>query len=508
MAAVDRRVTEELGLPGLVLMENAALGVVEAIENETPTATSAAVYCGPGNNGGDGLAVARHLAVRGWRVEIFLLTSGRPSRGDAGVQLEVVRRLGLPVRAVGDETTPTAAALAAADGFEVVVDALFGTGLSRPLSGPAAQLVEGLSGVRGLRVAVDLPSGLMGSRWEIPGPCFTADLTVTFGAPKLAHALLPASGLMGRIAVADLGVPPRFFEQAEGDLRLLTAAELSLQVAARGPDSHKGTHGHLLIVAGSTGKSGAAVLAARGALRCGAGLVSVAVPASIQAQVAVGCVEAMTLGLSHGAAGELATESVEEILAACRERDAAALGPGLGRSEPAAAALREVVLRLPVPLVLDADGLLAFAGRLEELAARPAATVLTPHPGEMAVMLGCTVADVQTDRPAAVRRAVEASRCHLILKGARSLVAGPHEGIAINPTGNPGMGTGGTGDVLTGMVGALLAAGRAPFDAGCLATFLHGLAGDRAAAAGDETSLTAGDVVEALPVALRELRGA
>jgi NAD(P)H-hydrate epimerase len=506
MAAVDRRAVEELGLPGLVLMENAALGVVEAIGEAAPEAGSVAVYCGPGNNGGDGLAVARHLAIRGWRVEIFLFAPALPLAGDAGVQHDVVRRMGLPVHPLRAPEDLSAARAAAARS-EVVVDALLGTGLSRPLTGILAELVEGLSEAEALRVAVDVPSGLAGSRWEIPGPCFVADLTVTFGAPKLAHVLLPAATVVGRVAVADLGFPASLIEEAEGDLRLLTATELGLLLGARPPDTHKGRYGHLLVAAGSTGKSGAAVLAARAAVRCGAGLVTAAVPASILAGVASASVESMTLPLAEGEEGEIAAAAAGQLVAACADRDALALGPGLGRSDAVLATIREAVLAAPVPVVLDADGLIAFAGRLGALRERSTATVLTPHPGEMGALLDCDVEEVQADRLAAVRRAVGESGCRVVLKGARSLIGGPDEGIAINPTGNPGMATGGTGDVLTGMLGALLAAGREPFEAACLATFLHGLAGDVAAAAGDEVSLRAGDLLEALPTALRELRG-
>jgi NAD(P)H-hydrate epimerase len=312
---------------------------------------------------------------------------------------------------------------------------------------------------------------------------------------------------VGRVAVADLGFPASLIEEAEGDLRLLTATELGLLLGARPPDTHKGRYGHLLVAAGSTGKSGAAVLAARAAVRCGAGLVTAAVPASILAGVASASVESMTLPLAEGEEGEIAAAAAGQLVAACADRDALALGPGLGRSDAVLATIREAVLAAPVPVVLDADGLIAFAGRLGALRERSTATVLTPHPGEMGALLDCDVEEVQADRLAAVRRAVGESGCRVVLKGARSLIGGPDEGIAINPTGNPGMATGGTGDVLTGMLGALLAAGREPFEAACLATFLHGLAGDVAAAAGDEVSLRAGDLLEALPTALRELRG-
>lgn len=505
MAKVDRRAVEELGLPGIVLMENAALGVVEAIEEEAPGAGSVLLVCGPGNNGGDGLAVARHLAIRGWRVEIFLFAPDAPT-GDAGLQLEVVRRMGLAVTPL-DGPAAVEAAVAAGCRCDVVVDALFGTGLSRPLAGDLARLVEKLSEVPGLRLAVDLPSGLSGSRWDVPGPSFRADVTVTFGAPKVAHVFLPAALAAGRIAVADLGIPLSLIEEAEGELELLEARQLGLLLGGRARDAHKGTFGHLLIAAGSRGKSGAAVLASRAAVRSGAGLVTAAIPGGILPEVAAGSVESMTLPLADSGSGEVADGAVEEILAACQGRDALALGPGLGRSAEVLRRLRKTALAAPLPLVLDADGLIAFAGDLAALRSRPAATILTPHPGEMAALLEISTAEVQADRATAARRAAEASRCHVVLKGAPSLVAAPAGRIGINPTGNPGMATGGTGDVLTGVLGALLAGGFDATDAARLGAYVHGLAGDLALEDGDEAGLRAGDVVEALPAAFLELRG-
>ncbi|HEX9940380.1 MAG TPA: NAD(P)H-hydrate epimerase, partial [Thermoanaerobaculia bacterium] len=271
MREVDRAAIEDLGVPSLVLMENAAIGVVEALGQAFAEAASAAVFCGPGNNGGDGLAVARHLAVRGWEVRIFLVTGGRQLSGDAGVQLGICRKAELPILEIASAEALAPAMDAAAE-CDVVVDALFGTGLGRPLEGLFAQAVDAVNSLPAPCVAVDLPSGLSASQARPIGPHVKADLTVTFAAPKVAHVFPPAADAVGEMVVTDLGIPPRLVEDAEeeaGDLHLLMGEELADLLPEREPGTHKGDYGHALIVAGSPGKAGAAILAARAAVRAG-----------------------------------------------------------------------------------------------------------------------------------------------------------------------------------------------------------------------------------------------
>jgi hydroxyethylthiazole kinase-like uncharacterized protein yjeF len=560
MRGVDRAAIERLGLPGLVLMENAALGVVDAIGRQYPRAESAAIFCGPGNNGGDGLAVARQLATRGYAVEIFLAagTAGKagkagtagesgkageagdagaaPLAGDAGLQLAVCRRLELTIHELapdGDAAeaeAALAAALAAAGRHDLVIDALFGTGLARPLTGWFARLVEGLNEVPRPRVAVDIPSGLSGSSAVPPGPHLLADLTVTFAAPKVAHVFPPAADAAGDLVVTDLGFPRRLVDEAAGDLHLLVGEELAGLLPPRARDSHKGDYGHLLLVAGSPGKAGAAVLAARAAVRAGAGLVTAAVPEPILQIVHLGSIESMVLPLPTGSAGPprdhgagdaggghgagdagghgggaLAAAAVERVLEAAAGKSALAVGPGLGQDPGTVAAIRRLAAAAELPLVLDADGINAFAGRPEELAARRAPTVLTPHPGELGRLLGISTAEVQADRPAAARRAAAVTSAIVVLKGSLTLIAAPRGGLYVNPTGNPGMASGGTGDVLTGILGGLLAQRLEPLDAACLAVYLHGLAGDLALARLRGPSLAAEDLIASLPAAFADL---
>lgn len=505
MREVDRAATA-LGIPSLVLMENAAIGVADAIGEKYPEARCVAIFCGPGNNGGDGYALARHLSVRGYECRVFSVGPVPRAGSDAAQQLEITRRIGLALERVSDDAD-VAAALAAARECHVVVDAVFGTGLTRPLGEPYASVVTGLARMPLGRVAVDVPSGLDAGSARIPGSHFVADLTVTFAAPKVALVLPPASDVAGELAITDLGIPNELVEASASQLHLLTAEDLAAYLPARKASSHKGDFGHLLIVAGSAGKAGAAILAARAAVRGGAGLVTAAVPQEILQTVDLGSIESMTLPLPAGPSG-LGAESKAAVAAASAGKTAIAMGPGLGVEPGTREAVVEMALSLSLPLVLDADGLNAFAGRAARLRERTAPTVLTPHPGELGRLLGCSVDEIAADRVAAARRAADASGAVVVLKGHRSLIADPGGDVWINPTGNPGMASGGTGDVLTGLLGALLAQGYEALEGAQLGVFLHGLAGDRVAEREGERGMRAGDLVAALPGALRSLQEA
>jgi hydroxyethylthiazole kinase-like uncharacterized protein yjeF len=508
MREVDRAAIEELGIPSMVLMENAAIGVVEAIVEAFGEAESAAIFCGPGNNGGDGLAAARHLSVRGWEVRIFLVTGGHELSADAAAQLAICRKMELPILEIAAEKELRVAVEAAAD-CDVVVDALFGTGLARPLEGLFARVVDGINGLPVPCVAVDLPSGLAASEPRPIGLHVKADLTVTFAAPKVAHVFPPAADAVGEMVVTDLGIPARLVDDAveeAGDLHLVMGEDLADLLPAREAGSHKGDFGHALIVAGSPGKAGACILAARAAVRAGAGLVTAAVPEPILQTVDLGSIESMTLPLPAGPTGQIAESAADVVLEAAEGKAVLALGPGLGAEPATVAAIRRIALECPLPLVLDADGLNAFAGKAGDLAARRAETILTPHPGELGRLLGISTAQIQEDRIAAARGAAEETGAIVILKGHMTLIASG-TAVFVNPTGNPGMATGGTGDVLTGLIAGLLAQGLDALDAAVVAVYLHGLAGDLAATRLGEMALAAGDLIEILPAAFAALKG-
>ena len=505
MREVDRAAIEDIGIPSLVLMENAAIGLVDALAASYPQAASVAIFCGPGNNGGDGLALARHLTIRGYHVEVSLITAGKELSGDAAVQLEICRKQGLAIENL-NETTLVHQGIGAASGLDLAVDALFGTGLTRPLEGIFAEAIAAFNLLQIPRIAVDLPSGLNGSTSEIMGPHILADLTVTFGAPKVPHVLLPAAGAVGEVVVADLGIPVELIDGAAGDLHLLTAEGLAERLRPRAIESHKGDYGHSVVLAGSIGKSGAAILTAQAAVRSGAGLVTVATPSSIVQTVDLGSIESMTLPLMEDVSGGLDADNYDPILDFIKAKQVLAIGPGLG-TEPATAELvRRIVGACEIPIVLDADGLNAFVGSIDSLTGGRTAKILTPHPGELARLLETTPGEVQADRVGSARLAAEKTASIVVLKGAQSLIAHPEGGVFVNSTGNPGMATGGSGDVLTGVITGLVSQGYEPLIAACLGVFIHGSAGDLAARELGESCLNADDLLRLMPVAWQRIQ--
>jgi NAD(P)H-hydrate epimerase len=512
MRRADRRIIEEVGLPGPVLMENAGAAVAAAIRERFPDARRVVVLCGKGNNGGDGFVVARRLRATG--AEALLLGKKEDVRGDALAQLRACERSGGRVREVADAAAWAGAreSVLAAD---VLVDALLGTGLRSAPSGLAAEGIAelGRRAEAGIPVvAVDIPSGVLADAGTADWPTVPATLTVTFAAPKWGHVLPPDCGRSGELVVADIGIPPETLGGVGATLFLLEDDDAVAAFPPRPSAAHKGHFGHVLVVAGSVGKAGAAVLAATGALRAGAGLVTVATPTSCLASVAGGRAEIMTEPLPETSGGGASKEGLERLLGLAGERDAVVLGPGLGQDPSTRALVRQLVRRCPVPLVVDADGLNALAPEPEgetgaAVLERAASTVLTPHPGEMARLVRRPVSEIQGRRVPETLELARRSGAVVVLKGQRTVVGDPEGRAAVSPTGNPGMASGGTGDVLAGVVGALLARHDA-WKAATVGAYVHGRAGDLAAEASGEEGLTAGDLAEALPRAIESVRPA
>lgn len=496
MKRIDRRAIERYGIPSLILMENAALAVVSAIEEHYVEAERFAVLCGLGMNGGDGLAVARHLHDHGSVVDVCILGTLEALAGDARVMLDAARGAGVRVMFCESEDTLNGW-LAKASTADVVVDALFGTGLTRAPEGLHQDAIDGLNELRLPVVSVDVPSGVNASTGEVAWPAVHADHTITFGLPKVAHVFSPASGFCGEIVVADISIPHAAVDEEEITLSVMTAAEVDEMVPERSPRSHKGTYGHVAIVGGSAGRSGAAVLAARGALRSGAGLVTVVTDRETAQIVDAHSIESMSLADELRDAG-----NVVELL----ERYAVvAIGSGLRDDEDSYRFLRELVTRIEKPLVLDAGAISAFAGT-PELLHTTSAKILTPHPGEAARLLGRQVSEIERDRISTAREIAARTGAVVILKGHQTLVADAHGNVSVNPTGNPAMAAGGMGDVLTGLAAALLAQHLDAWDAARVAVFLHGLAGDLAASERGELGILASEVADLIPRALRSAR--
>jgi ADP-dependent NAD(P)H-hydrate dehydratase / NAD(P)H-hydrate epimerase len=506
MREADRRTIDEVGIPSIVLMENAGRQAVAAMEAafEDLATMHVGVMCGRGNNGGDGFVVARTLIQRGVEISVFLLGSVADVRGDARTNLEVLGRIGLTVVELTN-AQEWELHFSEISRCELIVDAILGTGFHGQLSGLLETVVADLNGLGVPIVAIDLPTGLSADTSDVEGEAIEASMTITLAAPKIPLILPPADTHSGDLVIADIGIPLPILDDVEGPyIELLTRERMRELVPTRAADSHKGDFGRVLVIAGSMGRSGAAHLAATGALRSGAGLVTVATPRSCLPIVAAMGPEYMTEGLEETATGTIDFAALERVLEF--KADVIAVGPGLGQSPGTAAFVHGLVERAGVPLILDADALNAFADDPERLVGRDGVdVVITPHPGEMARLLNLSIEAVQHDRLRHATEFAASHRVHVVLKGHRTIVAGPDNRAFINLTGNPGMATGGTGDLLTGMIaawfGQLLDA-----EAACkLAVYLHGTAGDLAEADEGDVALIAGDLVDRLGDAVMEL---
>ncbi len=508
MREADRFTIEDIGIPSFVLMENAGRQVVSAIETafESRLEGRVAVLCGRGNNGGDGFVVARTLVQRGIDATVFLIGSVADVRGDARLNLDILGRLGVTVVEIGDEQA-WELHFSEISHCSLIVDAIFGTGLKAALGGMMETVVADVNTSGIPIVSIDLPSGLSADTPQLIGHCIDASMTVTLAAPKLPLVLPPGEAHAGDVVIADIGIPPEVLDGLEGPhIELLTPEQMRPLVPPRAPESHKGDFGRVTIIAGSRGKTGAAHLSAMGALKSGAGLVTVATPASCLATVAAMASEYMTEPLSDTKNGTVAAGAVETVLQF--QNDVVACGPGLGRDAAVAAFVRSLLERSTAPLVLDADALTVLADDPSGLVGtEEREIIITPHPGEMARLVGATVEEVQANRIEVASNFATTRRLYVVLKGHRTIIATPEGHIYINPTGNPGMATGGTGDLLTGMIAAWLAQ-LLDAEAACrLAVFLHGAAGDLTENSVGQVAMTATDLMAHLGKALNQLVG-
>ena len=481
---VDRLTTEKYGIPSLILMENAGMRVAEVLEDrfENIEELTVGILCGKGNNGGDGLVVARQLVHKGCVPFVFLFASEEEVQGDARVNLGILKALGYPPTIVLDEHDWNEEKLELLDA-DVIVDALLGTGARRP--------VEGLYGMVIKSLAEDFPRAEIVAV-DVPSPGIQADVTVTFSALKPSLVFYPDSQEAGDVILADIGNPPDLIENPNYNLHLIEPHE----IPARAMDANKGTYGRVLIIGGSRGKTGAAAMAGQAALRAGAGLVTVATPQSVLPIIAVSMPELMTEALEETTEGTIANQSVASLM---RDKNVVAIGPGLTTVPETSAFIRRVGSECRSQIVIDADGLNALIGFEGDLGG----AVLTPHPGEMARLIDKNVEHVTSNRVDVASDFAKRRNAYVVLKGYRTVVASPDGSVYINPTGNPGMATGGTGDILTGLITGVLAQEHLGsfIERLCLAVYLHGLAGDLAAEEVGEESLVATDLLRFLPKA-------
>jgi len=512
MREIDRITTEDLGLPSLTLMENAGVRFVEALQSRYAPLEKhrITILCGKGNNGGDGFVIARQLAIAGCTPRVVLLADPATLAGDAAVNYRVLTRAGLDPLVVCNMSEWTLVKPSLLDST-MIVDAILGTGLARPLEGFYLEIVSDLNG--GFPpvpvVAVDMPSGLPSDSGDYFGEAVHASMTVTFTGPKLSQIFPPNCSLCGDLVVKQIGTPPSLLlERPDLVLNLLEASDVAPLLGPRLPDTNKGDFGHVLVIAGARGKTGAAALAGTAALRSGAGLVTVATAESALATVASSMPELMTEALPETDTGSISTRAFDydRLAGIIKSKTLLAIGPGISQHPETVELVRRIVREFTLPMVIDADALNALVGVTELLDGRERIIVITPHPGEMSRLTGIPTSDVQSRRVETARAMAMAHHIYVVLKGHRTLIAEPGGQVFVSTTGNPGMATAGMGDTLTGIIAAFLAqfAGRPPAQVISAAVYLHGLAGDLAAAALGEIPVTAGDIMRYFPQALRE----
>lgn len=499
MRAIDRATSERFGVPSLTLMENAGAAVADMVLRYHQGEQKIVVVCGKGNNGGDGFVAARLLHGKGKAVQVLLLADPAELKGDAAVMYGKLPLASVVVRSSEELSHDRVRSLFLA---ELLVDAILGTGFKPPVKGLYTEAIELLNASRRRVIAVDIPSGAdADAMTPQKGTMARADATVTFTAPRPAHIFGQLTS--GPTCVSEIG-SPREAVVSSLKLNVITAGDFAGLIAPRPAESNKGSYGHVLVIGGSLGKTGAAAMAGISALRSGAGLSTVATAKSVLSTVAGFYPELMTEPLpetEHGTIARNANERIGELL---KGMSLAAIGPGISRDPETAKLVRSVVAHYTLPMVVDADGLNAFQGQTDQLNGKGRTLVITPHPGEMARLAGSSVAEVQQDRLGMARKFAHEHELIVVLKGHRTLVVQPDGEAWVNTTGNPGMATGGTGDTLTGMVAGMIAQHRdSPMLATCAAVHLHGLAGDVARQTMGEHSLVATDLLRGLPEAFR-----
>jgi len=509
---IDRSSSEIFHIPGIMLMENAGMRVVEAIQArvEDLDTRSVVILCGKGNNGGDGFVVARQLIQRDCFPSVFLFAEIDAVGGDARANLDILTSSGHPPLVVRNREDWDRERLALGD-VDIVVDALLGTGLSKPVEGFLGDVVQSLDEdfPQAMVVSIDVPSGCEADSGNLEGPTVYADLTVTLSAAKFCLVFPPAYQAAGEIVIADIGNPHELLESDAHQIELLLDDSFPDALWPREEDTHKGDYGKILVIGGSRGKTGAAAMAGHAALASGAGLVTVGVPESVTGIVAGYMPELMTEPLPETETGTLSALNYGRIEALIEGKSLVALGPGIGRNPETDQLISEIISRIEVPAVLDADGLNAFVGRVDKLRGRNHPLVITPHLGEMARLLDRPVSDIGRHRLDIAREFAMGQDLYVVLKGFRTVIACPDGRAYVNSTGNPGMATAGSGDVLTGMIAGILGQPHlGTFEERlCLAVYLHGLAGDLGVSESSEETLLATDLIQFLPDAWADLRG-
>lgn len=498
MQKMDKLTIEFYGIPGIVLMENAGRGAVRTLLGQFPDimGKKVGIIAGRGNNGGDGFVIARYLVEMGVDVSVYLLSLKEKVKGDAETNLNLLDALDIAVYEMPDEEA-FAGRRSMMDKEDLWVDAILGTGLKSDVKGFFKKVIETLNGFGKPVFAVDIPSGLDSDRGIPRGVCIRAAATATFGFPKIGHIIYPGASYTGRLAIIDIGIPRHIADSVNPKKRILTRGYIHRLLKKRAPDAHKGNAGHVLGIAGSPGKTGAAAMTAMSALRIGAGLVTLAVPEKLNPILETVLKEVMTLPAPDDGKGFFAEEAYELLMKEVDGKTCVAIGPGIGENPKQL--VRKIVRDSPAPMVIDADGLNGLADNVDILKQVGSTAILTPHPGEMARLTGKPVSDIQSDRIGTARDFAIEFGVHLVLKGARTVIAHPDGEVFVNLTGNSGMAAGGMGDVLTGLIAGLIAQGYSAEAAIHLGVYLHGAAADLLREKIGPQGYLASEVMDAIP---------
>ncbi len=485
------------------LMERAGKAVAKEAELLTRRNENISIFCGRGNNGGDGLAAARHLLRKKRNVRVYLFGKMDEIKGDAGKNLK--RFIKLKGKVFEITNNNDLKKIEGCRSSRLFIDALFGIGLKGKITGPAAEGINFINSLKKKVIAVDVPSGLDAEKGIALGPCVEAFETLTFGLGKPGLFLAPGINFAGKVKIIDIGLSPESIQKKKLLYHLLEGEEMASLLPVRRRDSHKGDCGHVLVIAGSAGLTGAACLASSGALRCGAGLVTLGLPESLNVIAASKLTEIMTKPLPETKEKSISIEALSTIVDFSLKCRVAAIGPGLSRHDETAKLVLELIKKLTVPMVLDADALFALSRELDVLKHAKAPVVLTPHPGEMARLTGKTAASLKEGKVEIARNFSKEYNVIVVLKGAGTIIADAGGDIYINPAGNPSLSSGGTGDVLTGMIASLLAQGLKPLDAAKLGTYLHGLTADEISLSRGPWGVIATDILNQLPITMYNL---
>ena len=509
MQEMDRQAIENHGIPGLELMENAGRGATDVLLDQFAGTikTGVGIICGKGNNGGDGFVIARYLADRRIDVTVYLLAKATKVKGDAAANLKRLAALKVPVIEIPDEDSFSKIKSDFCR-FDLLVDAILGTGLTSDVRGFFKTVINFINDLNrsGIAVfAVDMPSGLNSDTGQPCGACIRAQGTVTFALANIGHFTYPGADYTGKLEIIDIGIPAPAVETVDPQQYLLTAERIRAALPLRSADTHKGQTGHLLVVAGSTGKTGAAAMTAVSAMRAGAGLVTLGIAESLNPIIETQVLEVMTAPLAECRYGILAETAIDDITKLAGGKSCLAIGPGIGQAEETQSLVRQIISQIDTPIVIDADGLNNIAGQTQLLKKRKAPTVLTPHPGEMARLIETSATVVQQNRLACARDFATNFGVHVVLKGAATVIAHPDGSAYINPTGNPGMASGGMGDVLTGVLAGFITQGFTPKAAAHAAVYLQGAAADTLAQTIGPIGYLAGEVMNTIPREIKKL---